>query len=198
MTMNLISKSIVFPRWIQILTCHTSLTILCLGQMVIQLKLNVMCGYFTCSCYFQMPHLILLCMDPLCISSCIILRIASLVLIVLFTFLVCAIWFFSSRHRHRAVREGVPLHHPWRSRSCFLFRSDRRAHLLHIFYSFTLVVLLLSICCDSVVSHVLFHLLPIWAVLNIRYLSPLFVGWALRVVEHVYGSFVIFISVGFV
>ena len=100
---------------------------------------------------WKAPHLILLylkhCTYHVAMSSCIILRIASSCIDLCLYLLVCAIWIFSSSHRHRAVREGVPLHHPWRSRSCFLFRSDRQAHLLHLFYSFTLVVLLLSICC---------------------------------------------------
>ena len=108
------------------------------------------------------PHLILLhmksCTYHLAMSSCIILRIAFLVLIFACTFLVCAIWFFASRARVRAVRAGVRLH-PWGGYRWFLYRwSDRRAHLLHLFYSFLLFALLLSLCCDSVVSRVLFHL----------------------------------------
>ncbi len=127
------------------------------------------------SCDFKAPHLILLHMKHrtyhLAMSSCIILRISSSCNDCALYFHVCAICFFPSRHRHRAVREGVPLHHPWRSRSCFLFRSDRRAHLLHLFYSFTLVVLLLSICC-VLLSHVSFPPVTMWAGSPLRYLPP--------------------------
>ena len=105
------------------------------------------------------PH-IKSCVYHLALSSCIILRIAPSCIDLCHHLLVCAIWFFASRARVRAVRAEVRLH-PWGGYRWFLYRwSDRRAHLLHLFYSFILVVLLLSLCCDSVVSRVLFHLLP--------------------------------------
>ena len=77
-----------------------------------------------------------------------------------YIYLVCVIWFFASRARVRAVRAGVRLH-PRGGYRWFLYHwSDRRAHLLHLFCSFILVVLMLSLCCDSVGSCVLFHLFP--------------------------------------
>ena len=97
------------------------------------------------------PHLILLhmksCIYHLAMPSCTIIAHCTSLFWLCSLYPCMCVCFFANRRRHRAVREGVPLHHPWRSRSCFLFRSDRRAHLLHLFYSFTLVVLLLSICC---------------------------------------------------
>ncbi len=137
---------------------------------------------FTCS--FQLPHLILPSMNPLALHHASYCALHNLVLIYAPFLLVCAICFFSSSYRHWAVRAGVPLHHPWRSRSCFLFRSDRRAHLLHLFYSFTLVVLLLSICC-VLLCHVSFPHVTIWAVLPSATYHPLFDVWALRVVAWV-------------
>ena len=97
-------------------------------------------------------------------------------------FPVCVICFFPSRHRHRAVREGVPLHRPWRSRSCSLFRFDRRAHPFTYFTFSCSFDLLLSLYCDSVVSHILLHLLPYITELHLIALPIVCCLPALRVV----------------
>ena len=93
---------------------------------------------------------------------------------------MCVPAFASSRI---GSRSGVVRYDEFTGSSSATFH--RRAHL---FTYFTISVSLISCypyVCDSVVSRVLFHLLPIWAVFPLRHLSPLLVGWALRVVAHV-------------
>jgi hypothetical protein len=152
------------------------------AKLKLQLELNIMWGCLSFYVTFENTPLNFAIYETLPlmhhIAHCILVLIRAI------SFLVYAIWFFSSRHRRWAVREGVPLHHPWRSRSCFLFRSNRRAHLLHLFYSFTLVVLLLSICC-VLLCHVSFP--PVTHMSRVFPPYPLtFVDvWALRVVAQV-------------
>ena len=105
------------PWIVQIKTCNWIKTI-CEGVII--------------SCELWAPHLILACTNHLAMSSCIILRIAFTCIDLCYTFLVCAIWFFSSRRRRRAVRAGVRAP-PGGSCLCFYRWSDRRAHLFTYF-----------------------------------------------------------------
>jgi hypothetical protein len=109
---------------------------------------------FIISCEIWAPHLILPCTNHLAMPSCIILRIAFTCIDLCYYFLVCAIWFFSSRRRRRAVRPGVRVPSGGSCR-CFYLWSDRRAHPFTYFTFTCSFDLLLSLCCDSVVSRVL-------------------------------------------
>ena len=156
------SKCIRKVRGFQILHYHASLTS-SLNCSIKKLQQWTKCyvRVFIISCELWAPHLILPCTYHLAMSSCIILRIALTCIDLCPTFLVCAFWFFSSRRRRRAVRAGVRAPSGG-SCLCFYRWPDRRAHLFTYFTVSCSFDLLLSLCCDSGVSRVLFHLLPIY------------------------------------